>query len=87
MRGRACGGARDKCKKGTDLFKHFSLLQRIGDPLQQLLVMRDAHTEHKISSLPVVGDDGQLVGLVTGTDFIRIAEKALRGESPSEFRD
>lgn len=35
--------------------------------------------EHKISCLPVVGDDQQLVGIVTETDFVRIAEQALLG--------
>ena len=35
--------------------------------------------EHKIGALPVVGDDGQLVGLVTETDFLRVAHRALRG--------
>ncbi|WP_428265130.1 CBS domain-containing protein [Haliangium sp.] len=36
--------------------------------------------KHKISSLPVVGDEGQLVGVVTETDFMRIAHEALGGE-------
>lgn len=36
--------------------------------------------EHKISSLPVVGDDEQLVGIVTATDFLAVAHHALRGE-------
>jgi CBS domain-containing protein len=35
--------------------------------------------EHKISCLPVVGDREQLVGIVTETDFVRIAEQALLG--------
>jgi CBS domain-containing protein len=35
--------------------------------------------EHKISCLPVVGDDQQLVGIITETDFVRIAEQALLG--------
>ena len=33
--------------------------------------------EHKIGALPVVGDEEQLVGLVTETDFLRIARDAL----------
>lgn len=36
--------------------------------------------EQKISSLPVVGDDEQLVGIVTATDFLAVAHHALRGE-------
>jgi CBS domain-containing protein len=35
--------------------------------------------EHKIGALPVVADDGHLVGLVTETDFVRIAHQALGG--------
>lgn len=33
--------------------------------------------EHKIGCLPVTGDEGQLVGLVTETDFLHIAHRAL----------
>jgi CBS domain-containing protein len=33
--------------------------------------------EHKFGCLPVVGDDGRLVGLVTETDFLRVAHRAL----------
>ena len=33
--------------------------------------------EHKIGALPVIGDEEQLVGLVTETDFVRIAHDAL----------
>jgi CBS domain-containing protein len=35
--------------------------------------------ELKISCLPVVGDDQQLVGIITESDFVRIAEQALLG--------
>jgi len=35
--------------------------------------------EAKIGSLPVVGDDQQLVGIVTETDFLQVAHQALRG--------
>jgi len=35
--------------------------------------------EHKISCLPVVGEGEQLVGIITETDFVRIAEQALLG--------
>jgi CBS domain-containing protein len=33
--------------------------------------------EHKIGSLPVVGEDGQLVGIVTETDFLQLAHRIL----------
>lgn len=35
--------------------------------------------EHKIGCLPVVDEDEHLVGIITETDFVRVAEKALRG--------
>jgi CBS domain-containing protein len=37
---------------------------------------------HKIGSLPVVADDGRLVGLLTETDFLVVAHQALRGIEP-----
>jgi CBS domain-containing protein len=37
--------------------------------------------EHKIGSLPVIGDDGQLVGLITETDFLRLVYELLGGKS------
>lgn len=36
--------------------------------------------ENKIGALPVIGDSGQLVGLVTETDFVRVAYEALGGD-------
>jgi len=35
--------------------------------------------ELKIGSLPVVGDDARLIGILTETDFLGVAERALRG--------
>jgi len=35
--------------------------------------------ERRIGCLPVVGDDEQVVGIITETDFVRIAEQALKG--------
>ena len=35
--------------------------------------------EHKFGSLPVVGEDEQLVGIITETDFLAVASEALRG--------
>jgi CBS domain-containing protein len=34
--------------------------------------------EHKIGAVPILGDDGHLVGLVTETDLLRVADRALR---------
>jgi CBS domain-containing protein len=35
--------------------------------------------EHKFGCLPVVGDNEQIVGIITDTDFLKIAEQALLG--------
>jgi CBS domain-containing protein len=35
--------------------------------------------DRKIGSLPVVGDDGVMIGIVTETDFLAVAHKALHG--------
>lgn len=38
--------------------------------------------EHKIGCLPVVGEDEQLVGMITETDFLLVAQRALgRGQA------
>lgn len=41
--------------------------------------------DSKIGCLPVEGEDGQLVGLITETDFLRIAERVLSGQDPREI--
>lgn len=35
--------------------------------------------EKKIGALPVVDREGSLVGIITETDFLRVAEQALKG--------
>lgn len=42
--------------------------------------------QYKIGALPVVGNHDELVGLVTETDFLRLAVQALR-DSEAEVRD
>ncbi|MBI4512267.1 MAG: CBS domain-containing protein [Deltaproteobacteria bacterium] len=37
--------------------------------------------QHKIGALPVVDDEGDLVGLLTDTDFLRFAHQVLGGYS------
>jgi CBS domain-containing protein len=39
----------------------------------------------KIGCLPVVGDDEQLVGIITESDFLKIAEQALLGADFSKL--
>lgn len=34
--------------------------------------------QFKIGALPVVGEEGQLIGIVTESDFLRLAENTLR---------
>jgi CBS domain-containing protein len=36
--------------------------------------------ERKIDCLPVVGDEGQLLGLVSATDFLELARRMLTGK-------
>jgi CBS domain-containing protein len=40
---------------------------------------------NKFGCVPVEGDDGRLVGIITETDFLRIAHHALLGETPEEI--
>jgi len=42
-------------------------------------VAADLMLDHKISSLPVVDDTGALVGIVTQTDYLELARRALLG--------
>jgi len=39
-------------------------------------------TEHKVSGLPVVGTDGQLVGMLTEGDLLRRVETGTEGDRP-----
>lgn len=43
----------------------------------------EAMLEHKIGALPVVGDAGELIGLITESDFVRIVYDTL-GSSENE---
>jgi CBS domain-containing protein len=44
-------------------------------------VAADLMLDHRISSLPVVDEAGVLVGLVTQTDYLQLARRALLGLS------
>jgi CBS domain-containing protein len=62
----------------------------VGDVMSKHVVTVQADTsaalaaelmiEHKIGALPVIGDEEQIIGLVTETDFLEIARRALAGE-------
>jgi CBS domain-containing protein len=47
---------------------------RASDPASRAV---DLLLEHKIGCVPVLGDDGELVGIVTETDFLRLARESL----------
>ena len=42
----------------------------------------DLMIERRITALPVVSDDGTLSGIVTTTDFLKLASQTLHGEQP-----
>ncbi|WP_437551527.1 CBS domain-containing protein [Sorangium sp. So ce327] len=76
-----------------DLLRHVSRLDGKPIPIESIMTRRvrtvrattpaaDAAQillDHKIGCLPVVGDEEQLVGIITETDFLSIAQQALRG--------
>jgi CBS domain-containing protein len=41
--------------------------------------------QNKFGCVPVENEDGRLVGIITETDFLRIAHRALLGETPQEI--
>jgi CBS domain-containing protein len=43
--------------------------------------------DFKINALPVVSDKGDIVGIITATDFLAIAHQALRGEKLERVAD
>ncbi|WP_437605538.1 CBS domain-containing protein [Sorangium sp. So ce834] len=76
-----------------DVLRHASSLNGKPIPIESIMTRRvrtvrsttlaaDAAQmllDHKIGCLPVVGDEEQLVGIITETDFLTIAQQALRG--------
>jgi CBS domain-containing protein len=42
--------------------------------------------EQKIGSVPVVSEDGRLVGILTETDFLAVAHDLLEGERAGSYR-
>jgi CBS domain-containing protein len=54
-----------------------------GTPAHQAVALMLAH---RIGSLPVVGEDEQLIGVITDTDFLNVARRALLGMPAIERR-
>lgn len=54
------------------------------DPAEQAL---DIMLDQKIGCLPVEGDDGHLVGLITETDFLELAQRSLFNEERSDLAE
>lgn len=50
------------------------------------LIAVELMLRHKIGCVPVLGEEGQLVGMVTETDFLRLARDVLAGHSPADIR-
>ncbi|WP_437730174.1 CBS domain-containing protein [Sorangium sp. So ce1335] len=87
-RGRVVGIVSDR-----DMLRHASSLDGSPIPIASIMTRRvltvrpttpaaDAAQlllDHKIGCLPVLGDEEQLVGIITETDFLSIAQQALRG--------
>jgi CBS domain-containing protein len=77
----------------SDLLRAFADTERralrVGDVMTRTVVRVTRKTpaheaartmiEHKVGSLPVVDDHGELVGIVTESDFLQVAERALLG--------
>jgi CBS domain-containing protein len=82
---------------GRELGKRGGGTIRVGDIVTRDVLTVDRDTpayeaaelllEHKVGCLPVIGDDAQLVGLVTETDFLRVALRALRAEPLAEAEE
>ena len=60
--------------------KRIEMVEQNDDAAEALGVMLDK----KIGSLPVVGSEGQLVGMVTETDFLQIAHSFLTDSGASD---
>jgi CBS domain-containing protein len=75
---RAIHGRRKKPARVRDIMTRRVYRVRPETPAYQAAAMM---TQHKIGSLPVVGVDGRLVGLLTETDFLRMFRMAGRTQA------
>ena len=65
--------------KATPVAQIMSRRVRTVTPATPAAAAASLMVAHKISCLPVVGEGEQIVGIITETDFVRIAEQALLG--------
>jgi CBS domain-containing protein len=70
---RSIGGP--KGRSIADIMTRRVYTVRASDPASRAV---DILLEHKIGCVPVLGEEDQLVGIVTETDFLRIARESLR---------
>lgn len=80
-----------------DLLAHHGATKRVGAVMtREVLTVRpempafraaEVMRDRKLGSLPVVSDDGVLVGIVTETDFLGVAANALQGRSGAALLD
>lgn len=70
---RSLGGPRGRAI--ADIMTRQVYTVRPGDPASRAV---DLLLEHKIGCVPVLGDEEELVGIVTETDFLRLARESLR---------
>jgi len=74
---RALARARGKAVKVAEVMTRKVRTIRPDTPIRQATSLM---LQHKIGALPVVGDEEELVGIVTETDLLRIAHRAAGGQ-------
>ena len=70
----AAAGRKSKTKRVGQVMSRDVMTVRPGDPADKAVALM---IEHKIGSLPVVDEQETLIGIVTETDFLQIAYRAL----------
>jgi len=75
---RLLGSSRGKQKRIGEIMTREVLTVRPEMPAHRAA---EIMLDRKIGALPVVGDDGVMIGIVTETDFLGVAHKALHGRT------
>jgi CBS domain-containing membrane protein len=73
---------RDKQKRVAEIMTRDVITVRAEMPAYRAA---EIMLDRKIGSLPVVGDDGVMIGIVTETDFLSVAHKALHGRTGAQL--